>query len=268
MATGGTTAKGDGSAYIKNSYECLALPGRPREAPRRKTDKGRKKPNLAQQPFDYFLVFDFEATCEKNVCNYPHEIIEFPIVAVSADGTIGARFHSYVRPVKNPVLTEFCTSLTGITQDKVDAAPTLPEVLLNVDAWIQSTFQSSDRLIFASDGPWDLRDFLWKKSVLEHGLREVPSYLYQWVNLRSEFARVNGVTSRGIKGMLGYYKMTFNGRPHSGIDDAMNLAAVLVRMLHDGHVIDRVQSLSDDIIEQLPDTLRRQAFDLKMLHRR
>ncbi len=33
---------------------------------------------------DFFLVIDFEATCEeKNPPGYPHEIIEFPAVLVS-----------------------------------------------------------------------------------------------------------------------------------------------------------------------------------------
>jgi len=29
------------------------------------------------------------------------------------------RFHEYVRPVGHPILTEFCTQLTGITQQMV-----------------------------------------------------------------------------------------------------------------------------------------------------
>jgi hypothetical protein len=33
--------------------------------------------------FDYLIVVDFEATCEKNkYTNYPHEIIEFPAVLI------------------------------------------------------------------------------------------------------------------------------------------------------------------------------------------
>lgn len=32
--------------------------------------------------YDYLLVIDFEATCEANTQDYPHEIIEFPIILV------------------------------------------------------------------------------------------------------------------------------------------------------------------------------------------
>jgi len=35
------------------------------------------------------VVIDFEATCNENSPNYPHEIIEFPAVLVSAsDGSV------------------------------------------------------------------------------------------------------------------------------------------------------------------------------------
>ncbi|KAF7732297.1 3'-5' exoribonuclease 1 [Apophysomyces ossiformis] len=36
------------------------------------------------QPFDYYLFFDVEATCEENAgFDFPNEIIEFPVVLVS-----------------------------------------------------------------------------------------------------------------------------------------------------------------------------------------
>ena len=50
--------------------------------------------------------------------NYPHEIIEFPAVLV--DLTTGERvatFHSFVRPRINPILSDFCKKLTGISQE-------------------------------------------------------------------------------------------------------------------------------------------------------
>lgn len=41
------------------------------------------------QPVDYYLVIDFEATCEKDardgyVKDWPNEIIEFPVVVLNA----------------------------------------------------------------------------------------------------------------------------------------------------------------------------------------
>lgn len=50
------------------------------------------RPGIAgpRQPhYSYYIVIDFEATCDENSHNYPHEIIEFPAVLVdAADGTV------------------------------------------------------------------------------------------------------------------------------------------------------------------------------------
>ena len=82
-------------------------------------DKGGRTYNKEFITCKYFVAVDFEATCiEENGPNYPHEIIEFPAVLV--DLTTGERvatFHSFVRPRINPVLSDFCKKLTGISQE-------------------------------------------------------------------------------------------------------------------------------------------------------
>lgn len=83
---------------------------------------------------DFVGVIDFEATCtEVQNRNYPHEIIEFPIVLVDMkslsivslqinikyclNNSIKVdHFSLYCKPIINPKLSSFCTQLTGITQ--------------------------------------------------------------------------------------------------------------------------------------------------------
>lgn len=44
-------------------------------------------------------------------------LVEFPAVLLStATGEIESEFHAYVQPQEYPVLSEFCTELTGIKQ--------------------------------------------------------------------------------------------------------------------------------------------------------
>ena len=77
--------------------------------------------------FSYFVVIDFESTCwpDKRLKNPSPEIIEFPAVLYDAknrrvpDDPL-AVFHSYVMPTEEPILSKFCTELTGINQDKVN----------------------------------------------------------------------------------------------------------------------------------------------------
>lgn len=72
------------------------------------------------QEFQYFVVIDFEATCDKEKIPHPQEIIEFPSVIVSSfTGQLEACFQTYVRPTCNQVLTDFCKDLTGIQQIQV-----------------------------------------------------------------------------------------------------------------------------------------------------
>lgn len=72
------------------------------------------------QEFQYFVVVDFEATCDKEKNPHPQEIIEFPSVLVnSMTGQLEASFQTYVRPAYHQNLTDFCKELTGIQQIQV-----------------------------------------------------------------------------------------------------------------------------------------------------
>jgi len=112
---------------------------------------------FAKKPPRYCVVIDFEATCDKANTreakdSYPHEIIEFPAIIVDLEaqnheenqtyldedsGRIRSptdlhvvdTFHRYVKPIQYPILTDYCTRLTGIKQEQVDAAEEFPEVL-------------------------------------------------------------------------------------------------------------------------------------------
>ncbi|KAF5951217.1 hypothetical protein HYC85_009161 [Camellia sinensis] len=69
------------------------------------------------QDFQYFVVIDFEATCDKGRNPHPQEIIEFPSVIVSSvTGQLEACFQTYVKPTCNQLLSDFCKDLTGIQQ--------------------------------------------------------------------------------------------------------------------------------------------------------
>lgn len=71
------------------------------------------------QPISYLFVLDFEATCwDKNSYSFgKNEIIEFPAVILDVkSGLVVDEFQKFVKPTENPILSDFCTSLTGIKQ--------------------------------------------------------------------------------------------------------------------------------------------------------
>jgi 3'-5' exoribonuclease 1 len=196
---------------------------------------------LPRQPFPYICVLDVEATCDHGFRDYIHEIIEFPVVIIDMqkDGAVAHEFHSYVRPTINTTLTEFCTELTGITQQQVDAAPTLAEVLAMFEEWRmeKGLMYDDDRkdFIFAADGPWDLRYFLHGECTRK-GIAKA-AYFDKWCNVKQLFADFYHLRSRKIHKMLEHQGLRFEGRLHSGIDDTRNIARIVMRMRDDGAVV-------------------------------
>ena len=81
---------------------------------------------MKQTSFDYICVYDFECTCDNKKKLESQEIIEFPVVIIDVKNKkIKSIFQTYVKPTIEPVLTPFCTELTGITQEQVDAGVSL-----------------------------------------------------------------------------------------------------------------------------------------------
>lgn len=73
-------------------------------------------------------------------------------------------FHEYVTPKFNPILTKFCTELTGITQEMVDKKNDISVTLENLDKWIFSQpYLHSKNFVFMTCGDWDLANCLRKE---------------------------------------------------------------------------------------------------------
>lgn len=238
---------------------------------------------LLAQPFSHVLVCDFEATCASGSVHYPHEIIEFPVVVLdTATLRIVAEFHRYVRPVRNPRLTAFCTELTGITQDMVDAADPLPAVVEEFQAWLEAAVYplcrmwanyygpaalshslkteqrrfvydertdvsranvaSEAMLCMATDGPWDMRRFMHECGVLRDGV-DFPPVCYRYINVRHSYSDHFKCKQVKLTHMLRKLSMSFEGRRHSGIDDTRNIARVLAELFARGYRVHHISTI-------------------------
>lgn len=66
----------------------------------------------------------------------------------------------------------------------------------------------------------------------------MPKYAKKWINVRKHYRRYYKAedfdTPLTLESMLESMGLSFEGRPHSGIDDARNVARILVKMMHDG----------------------------------
>jgi len=198
----------------------------------------------AAKGFEYFVVIDFEATCEeRNLPDYPHEIIEFPGVLVDGKtGKIVDHWREYCRPTINPRLSEFCTTLTGIDQHTVDRAETFTEVLEKFNLWLEEKcLGTTHTFALVTDGPFDVGRFL--RLSCQQASLEVPAWAEKWINIRKGFANFYKTSTTthyklpGLQTMLDKLDMEFEGNPHSGLDDATNIARVVSRMVMDGAIL-------------------------------
>ncbi|MCB9743345.1 MAG: exonuclease domain-containing protein [Alphaproteobacteria bacterium] len=174
----------------------------------------------------YFLVVDLEATCDdKNrLPREQMETIEIGAVLVDRDRDYAAidEYMSFVRPIRHPRLTEFCTQLTSITQAQVDSAPLFPvafEGLLQ-RAWVGI----AEEAVFCSWGNFDAVQF--QRDCRLHGV-EYPFGVRHY-NLKKLFSEQQRTRRRyGMAGALRAVGLPLEGTHHRGIDDARNIARLL-----------------------------------------
>ncbi|CAI5636372.1 3'-5' exoribonuclease 1 isoform X2 [Oreochromis niloticus] len=187
--------------------------------------------------YDYICVVDFEATCEEdNPSDFLHEIIEFPMVLINTHTLeIVDTFQEYVKPELNPQLSDFCVKLTGITQKMVDEADPFPVVLQRVVSWLQEReLGTKYKYAILTDGSWDMSKFLNIQCRVSR--IKYPPFAKKWINIRKSYGNFYKVprTQTKLSTMLEKLGLTYEGRPHSGLDDSRNIARIAVRMLQDG----------------------------------
>ncbi|CAB3406607.1 unnamed protein product [Caenorhabditis bovis] len=187
--------------------------------------------------FDYLIAIDFECTCVEVIYDYPHEIIELPAVLINVkDMKIVSTFRTYVRPVRNPILSDFCIAFTKIAQETVDRAPYFREALELLYEWMRKFGLSEKgvRFAFVTDGPHDMWKFMQFQCALS-GMK-MPHIFRSFINIKKIFKErlhglVKGNGKSGIENMLEKFDLKFEGNKHSGLDDAKNIAYICLEMM-------------------------------------
>lgn len=183
------------------------------------------------QTFEYLLVMDFEATCEKYQAIQPQEIIELPCAVLSTrDWRLRDTFHAYVKPRVRSTLTPFCTELTGIMQETVDDQPHFADVFPRFCDWLtdRGYFDKPEKSSFVTCGNWDLKTMLPSQCDLD-GIA-LPDQFKQWIDLKHTFCESTGYYPKSLKDMLARLDLPLKGRLHSGIDDVNNMVSIIVNL--------------------------------------
>lgn len=175
-----------------------------------------------------FLIIDFEATCsndKKEVPKEEMEIIEFAGILIDSNYNLLWEFTEFIKPIRHPVLTKFCTELTTITQHDVDHARLFPDVLQSFITAIPDK-----KPLFLSWGNFD------KYQLQQDCALHDVEYPFQQNNHFNIKLKVNEFLEfkkhKGISEVLLFLKLQFEGTPHRGIDDVKNIRRILQYIIY------------------------------------
>ncbi|MBE1444443.1 3'-5' exonuclease [Paenibacillus sp. OAS669] len=169
-----------------------------------------------------YIIFDLEATCWENDRSKPNEIIEIGAVKLNQQLQRIDEFQTFIKPMLNPWLSDFCKTLTSITQEDVQAAPYFPQGVRAFQDWI-----GPGPFYLCSWGLYDKNQLI--KDCKLHSLS--TDWLKHHISIKHQHGKMIG-RDRGV-GMeraLQMLHLPMEGQHHRGIDDARNIAKIFVRL--------------------------------------
>jgi 3'-5' exoribonuclease 1 len=172
-----------------------------------------------------YIIVDLEATCWEAKDQTPNEIIEIGAVCINDKNELIGEFDVMIRPMIHPILSDFCTKLTSITQADVQNAPLFPEGVKQFQDWIA---HFGEPYCLCSWGFYDKKQL--RLDCEWHGLDS--SWVKNHISLKHQLPKVMGkpfARLLGMQGALEQEKLKFEGTHHRGIDDAKNIAKIFMK---------------------------------------
>eukprot|EP00930_Biecheleria_cincta_P036061 TRINITY_DN24761_c0_g1_i1.p1 TRINITY_DN24761_c0_g1~~TRINITY_DN24761_c0_g1_i1.p1 ORF type:complete len:546 (+),score=88.75 TRINITY_DN24761_c0_g1_i1:50-1687(+) len=191
---------------------------------------------------DLFVCIDFEWTCDEGEVRQVRgdnvEIIEFAFVVYDARvGREVCQGQHYCKNDRTPI-TEFCTRLTGISEQTLASAGSLGDALAAFEEAMQAKDLAGRPCCAVAHGSADL-ELILPMHCRALGLK-VPRVFEQYIDLR--LATQRHVASRGIKGVRASSLKEISealgletiGQEHCGLDDAWMVLMATQQLLKAG----------------------------------
>lgn len=173
-------------------------------------------------------IVDLEATCDDQgaIRRHEQEVIEIAAIVQDANHEVLARFHTYVKPVNNPRLTDFCSSLTHVRQSYVDNAPVFVEAAREFKTFLRPF---REQLVgWASWGEYDEQQFY--RELRFTGAPDPFGVPYH--NLKRILqAKMGGGKKLGAGEAVQHFGLDWEGARHSARDDVHNIARATAKFL-------------------------------------
>ncbi|MES2516409.1 MAG: 3'-5' exonuclease [Bacteroidota bacterium] len=170
-----------------------------------------------------YIIVDLEATCwatkDKNNTN---EIIEIGAICINSDKETESEFSEFIKPTLYPVLSDFCTKLTSITQKDIETADTFEKVIERFKAWIPV----SEDYLLCSWGFYDKSQFI-SDCNLHH---TDATWVSKHISLKHQHTDIKKLNRPvGMSGALKMDGIALQGIHHRGIDDARNISKLFLK---------------------------------------
>ncbi|GLO56897.1 DNA polymerase III [Pseudomonas putida] len=185
--------------------------------------------------YRYLFCVDLEATCDDVGQDEPArplivtpdemETIELGLVVVDQrEHRVVDSFQSFIRPRLHPLLTSFCNALTTINQRDIDTAPGFVEVMQQVDDFSRSY----ENAAWVSWGKYDATQIRRDGRINQSSsiLEALAHY-----NVKDWFEQVYAKRPGGLKPSVEQLGLPWSGTYHRGIDDARNVAAIVLHLI-------------------------------------
>jgi inhibitor of KinA sporulation pathway (predicted exonuclease) len=183
--------------------------------------------------FEAIIFFDLEYTCweDNNVFNdwsdttRPPEVIQMGFAYYEKHtGKISSQFSSYTKPVKNPVLSNYCTNLLNIDQQLINDSPTFNDTIKCLSEWLKGF---SKNILFSS---WGYEDYYFFDEDCNRGRTSNPLIIIPYLDLMRVSYDAIGFNDKKymdreeVKKYLNIYK---NDHIHDALQDAIELKSIL-----------------------------------------
>ena len=174
------------------------------------------------------MIIDLEATCDENK-DFLKEIIEIGFTVLdTSDCEFGVNGEISVKP-KSAKITEFCTNLTGITEEENREKGIILESALNL---FQSKLISNGIDVIGSWGAFDF--FVLQRHIdmcdnptLYNNIRNLPH-----LDLKRHVCdSFRWRKRKGVLRALEHFGLDFVGNHHRACDDAVNTKRIVVEAL-------------------------------------
>ena len=185
--------------------------------------------NLGQ--FKSVLCLDTEFTCWENSLRggwsdpeFPPEILQIGLAGYdNTSGETISEYVSFVRPVLNRELSDYCKNLLRLSQQTIDQACSLPVIVTEIENYLLD--YKPENSCLCSFGP-DLIQI--SEDTTRQGLSD-PFEQFAWLNLQSEASKVLSLVGElperiDVRSALG---LTESLHRHDALDDARDIKLIL-----------------------------------------